>query len=150
VDDIGKKATRALWPVFFSERGSAADRQGIDGWMKGSTFQLKTDVEIARTGNLYYEVQEKDKGHPLQPWRRSPSAAILYIFISRSLALLVPKRVLLEVAKGAPFEPNPTSRGYLIPIRTLQEGTGYYGVQLPRRTKEALAKYLEPLQGSLV
>ena len=122
--------------------------------MKGSTFQLKTDVEIARTGNLYYEVQEKDKGRPEQPWRRSPGAAMLYIFISRSLALLVPKTMLLAGAKGVPFEPNPTSRGYLIPIRTLQEGpgevTGYYGNQLPRRTKEALAKYLEPLQGSLV
>ncbi len=153
VDQVGKKTAKALWPaISFAKAGSSHDRAGVDGWLDGVAFQLKTDVEIARTGRLYKELKEKDKGHPEQAWRDSPSRGDYYIFVSRSLALLVPTAELSRAIRQhslLPGEPNPTSRGYLIPIYTLEEGTGYYGKRLSRPVKAALERFLKPQQMGL-
>ena len=133
VDAIGQRAAGTLWPLRWAEPGAKDDRKGVDGWMGDTPVQLKTDTEIARSGRLYFEIHEKTKGQPGQPWRPSPVVpGTTYIFISLGLALRIPWAAYLQAKQGRSIsQVNETSQGYLIPIPSLGEGDGFYGTLSP-------------------
>ncbi len=124
--DIGELApvvAKKLWPLLrLVQSGSAVDKNGTDAWLKGKRVQIKGDLEIERTQNLYHEIYEKTKGQEDQKWRHSPSNAFYYIFVTSSFAVLTTIHALAEIETGMQLKRiNATSIGFLIPLIDLEE-----------------------------
>ena len=115
----GIEVAISLWPgIKLMPSGSYADRKlGIDGYEDGKTLQVKYDIRMAETNNLYHEVYEKTKGQPWQPWRHSPGLVDEYIIITEGFGVRIPVAILAELEKGKPLcQIRDTSMGFLVPL----------------------------------
>lgn len=123
--DIGHQASivaKKLWPeLVFYCKGSAKDRSGTDAVLNRHNVQIKGDIRIIQSGNIYHEVYEKTKGRPEQEWRHSPNNADLYIFVtwdsSSSIAYMITIDMLAIAEQNLPLRQiSNTSIGFLIPL----------------------------------
>lgn len=109
---------------------SQENKEGTDFIIWGKTVQVKADRRIAKSGNLYFEKQEKS--HPHEKWRKSPMNSELYIFITiKNFKTPFDENIVLYKVFTKEFKrikrnytprilPNKTSFGYIIPISDIK------------------------------
>ena len=116
---IGERIAKNLWPDLLMEStGGARDQAGTDATLYGQKVQIKHDIKIAVSGNLYVEHFEKTTED--QQWRPSPSDAQWYIFVTINRAYLVKTSEIKKASEGKTVtEIKSTSRGILIPINSI-------------------------------
>ena len=115
---MGERIIATLFPHFqFSS--PTQDQAGIDGFLGGLSVQIKADDGIAIWRNLYHEYWERT--HEGQPWRKSPSCADLFFFVTAGLYVQLPAHELCLLEVGLPMvrikpRGRDTSIGLLIAL----------------------------------
>lgn len=121
-EPVGARAERIaclLWPDLVpTMSGGLEDKRGTDAKdALGRRWQIKGDVRIFETGNVYRELYEKTKGRTDQKWRNSPHHCDGYIFVTCGIAIKVPLDIMAELEIGQPLKLiNPTSIGVMVSI----------------------------------
>jgi hypothetical protein len=121
-EPVGERAQRIaclLWPDLRpTMSGGVDDKSGTDAKdALGSRWQIKGDIRIFETGNVYREFYEKTKGRHEQKWRSSPHVCDGYIFVTCGIALKVPIDAMAELELGQPLRQiSPTSIGVMVSI----------------------------------
>ena len=126
--EVGRRAiliAAKLWPgIRLAEEGSETDRDGTDGDYRGTRVQVKGDVKIASSKNLYVEFYEKTARKPMQRWRHSAVSADASIFVTVGFAVWVTTNDIAEISIGRPLmQINATSIGLLIPMSDIANKT---------------------------
>lgn len=121
----GEDLAKWVWPSLrFVRLASAEDRRGIDAYEENIPTQVKYDVRISESDQIYHELYEKTKGHPEQCWRPSPHQAQQFIFVTEGWAARIPVDVLAQlVVRKQVTQISGTSIGVLIPRRELMPFT---------------------------
>lgn len=131
-DAVGKWGEMIAEYIFgYRKADIFLDKNGIDGfWAKERTIQIKTDLKIIETGNIYKEVYEKT--YPIDNWRISPCNASIHIFITNKYCYLIAD---IEISKKCKelslIQINETSKGYLIPITSIPHTKKEHGFYYP-------------------
>lgn len=124
---MGEQIAQQLWPSLnLNKNGGQSDKRGVDGYLNGVAVQIKTDVEIARTGNIFHEIYKRNNGtwnsygQPNRYWRKSQSEADIYLFITIDSAYKVETNDLACAEVGMTLTKiSSTAIGFSLPIRLI-------------------------------
>lgn len=124
----GMRVVLELWPDFRRASLEEDMRQGVDAWDGQRPISIKTDLRIAETGNVEWELHKRNDGKwnsygKTGGWRPSPVPNVVYdmVFISHGVALRVSFQILSDAVVGRSLLlVRDTSRGFLIPVAELQ------------------------------
>jgi hypothetical protein len=121
--DLAEFIIRKFVPSFI-QGTREEDYKGTDGYLGNDKVQIKADFRIEETGNFYFEVQEKKRNGSIDPdghWIETPFNADIILFVTYGkIYLLKVTEVKLWIGNKLPRSLNPTSKGYLIPLKEVK------------------------------
>lgn len=118
-EEFAIKIVKLFFPSFIeTERFGMEDQNNIDGYIGDKSVQVKADLRMADTGNLYLETSYFNDHRTW--WHETEFHEDIRIHVSSSFLIWVPMSHLLEVAKKYSTRKFLAgSKGKLIPISCL-------------------------------